>query len=154
FHANLHRAGVGDRVRHVRAFSDRALAAVEGEVDLLFVDGAHRYGPALSDIRVWGGRVRSGGTMLIHDSFSSVGVTLALVRELAFGGRFHYLARTGSLAEYRREPVAGHRRVGNALRQLAQLPWFARNVAIKLLFVTRLRPLARVLGHRSDTVPY
>ena len=35
--------------------------------------------------------------------------------------------------------MAGGARVRNALRQLAQLGWFARNVAIKALIVLRLR---------------
>jgi len=154
FHANLERAGVGERVRHVRAFSREALGEVEGQIDLLYIDGAHRYGPAVADIRVWGGRVRPGGTMLIHDTFSSVGVTLAIVRHLVFGPSFRYLGRAGSLSEYRREPVGGRPRVANSLRQLAQVPWFARNVAVKVLLAARLRPLTRVLGHQSETVPY
>jgi predicted O-methyltransferase YrrM len=154
FHTNLERAGVGDRVRHVRAFSHDALGEVDGQIDLLYIDGAHRYGPATADMRVWGARVGVGGVMLIHDTFSSVGVTLAIVRVLVFGPRFRYVGRTGSLAEYRREAVEGLPRMGNGLRQLAQLPWFARNVAVKVLFAARLRPLARLLGHRSETVPY
>ena len=91
--------------------------------------------------------------MLIHDSFSSVGVTLAIARLLLAGARFRYLGRAGSLAEYRREPLAGRERLRNAGRQLAQLPWFARNMAVKLAIVlgpdaagplagTPLRPLA------------
>ncbi len=48
-----------------------------------------------------------GGTMLIHDSFSSVGVTLAILRALALGRRFRYVGRSGSMTEYRRELVAG-----------------------------------------------
>ena len=154
FHANLERAGVGDRVRHVRAFSQDALGEVDGEIDVLYIDGAHRYGPAAADMRVWGARVRRGGVMVIHDTYSSVGVTLAVLRVLVPGPRFRYLGRTGSLAEYRREPLEGLPRMGNALLQLAQLPWFARNLAVKVLLTARLRPLARVLGHRSETVPY
>ena len=51
-----------ERVRHVREFSQAALHdAVEGEIDLLYVDGAHRYGPARDDIASWGARVRPGG---------------------------------------------------------------------------------------------
>src|SRR3954463_4257500 len=42
FRANLERAGVARRVRHVRALSGEALESVDGVVDLLFVDGAHR----------------------------------------------------------------------------------------------------------------
>lgn len=154
FHTNLERAGVAERVRHVRAFSQDALGDVDGDVDLLYIDGAHRYAPALTDIRVWGSRVRTGGTLLIHDSFSSVGVTLAILRALAFGFRFRYVGRVGSLTEYRCELVARRDRVRNSLRQLAELPWFARNVAIKVLLVLHLAPLTRLLGHRGRDWPY
>lgn len=154
FNANLERAGVRDRVRHVRAFSHDALAAVDGDIDVLFIDGAHRYGPARDDIVSWGRRVPTGGTMLIHDAFSSVGVTLALLTTTFTGRHFEYVGRDGSLVEFRRSDVVGIRRVRNALRQAASLPWFARNVAIKVLTVAGLRPLARLLGHHSDEWPY
>jgi predicted O-methyltransferase YrrM len=139
FEANLESAGVRDAVRHVRLPSQDALGAVDGELDLLFVDGAHRYGPARADIERWGARVRPGGVMLIHDSFSSIGVTLAILRLLAFGREFRFEGRTASLARYRRERQSGADRVRNAARQLAQLPWFARNVLIKVAVVLRLR---------------
>ena len=93
---------MADAVRHVRLPSQDALGSVEGAVDLLYVDGAHRVKPASEDIARWGARVRPGGSMLVHDSFSSIGVTLALLRLLAFGGDFVYVGRERSLAEYRR----------------------------------------------------
>src|SRR5690349_21357425 len=46
FNRNLTDAGVRDRVTHVRAFSDAAHDDVHGQIDLLYIDGAHRYGPA------------------------------------------------------------------------------------------------------------
>ena len=134
FRENLERAGVTGRVRHVRDFSQQALGAVDGEVDLLFVDGAHRYGPARDDLRLWGARVREGGAMLVHDSFSSIGVTLATLRAITLTGGWRYGGRSGSLAEYRREPAS----LVNRLTQLAQLPWFARNVALKVLIALRV----------------
>ena len=88
FLANLERAGAANRVRHVRLPSQEALGAIEGPVDLLYVDGAHRYRPARDDIVRWGARVAPGGTMLIHDSFSSIGVTLAILRHLTWSGEF------------------------------------------------------------------
>jgi predicted O-methyltransferase YrrM len=139
FNANLVAAGVQDRVRHVREFSDAALDIVEGPVDVLYVDGAHRYGPALADIRAWGDRVDDGGTMLIHDSFSSIGVTLAILRQLVFGHRFRYVGRSRSMTIYRADlasaPLA---RLKNAGRQLSQLPWFAKNVGLKVLISLKL----------------
>ena len=109
FEANLARAGVAERVRHVARFSDAAHAEVDDPIDVLYIDGAHRYGPARADIRDWGRRVGDGGTMLIHDSFSSIGVTLAIVRELVLGRRFRYVGRSRSLAEYRADLSGGDR---------------------------------------------
>lgn len=154
FRANLARTGVEGRVRHVRLPSQSALDELPGEVDLLYIDGAHRYGPARDDIAHWGARVRPGGRMLVHDAYSSIGVTLAILRLLLVSREFRYVGRTGSLAEYRREPLSGAARPRNTLRQAAPLPWFVRNVVIKVLLVLRLRPLTRLLGHRSGDWPY
>jgi hypothetical protein len=139
FRANLERAGVAERVRHVRRSSADAHGDVDGPVALLYVDGAHRYGPARADLAGWGARVVPGGAMLVHDAFSSVGVTLALLTECVPSSRWRYAGRTGSLAEYERAELRGRARVRNALRQLAELPWFARNLAIKVLIVAKLR---------------
>jgi predicted O-methyltransferase YrrM len=136
FRANLARAGVADRVRHVRAFSHLALADVAGPVDVLFVDGAHRFGPARADLEAWGARVAPGGRMLVHDAWSSVGVTLALMTTTVFSRRWRYLGRSGSLAEFARADVSV---AGNAARQLRELGWFARNLVVKALIVARLR---------------
>ena len=152
FRENLRRAGVEGAVRHVRRPSRSALDAVDGPVDLLYVDGAHRYAPARDDLKRWGARVAPGGTMLVHDAFSSLGVTLALARLLFLSSGWRYAGRARSLAEYRREAVRGRARWANLGRQLAQLPWFARNLAIKVALVARLRPLARALG--SEEWPY
>ena len=149
FSENLATAGVGNRVRHVRKPSTDALGDVASEVDLLFVDGAHRLGPARADIVAWGDRVGDSGTMLVHDAFSSVGVTLALLSTVAVSRRWCYLGRVGSLAEYRRADLSVRDRLIDAARQTAQLPWFARNLAIKCLITARLGRLTRLLGHQG-----
>lgn len=155
FHTNLRAAGVDGRVTHLRCFSDAAHPDVDGSIDLLYVDGAHRFGPARRDIVGWGARVADGGTVLIHDSFSSIGVTAAILSTLLTGRRFRYIGRSGSLTEYRAHPPAGlGGRLANAGRQLAALPWFARNVVIKLMIVAGRPGWARLLGHRQATWPY
>jgi len=155
FNKNLAKAGVADRVRHVRKFSNEAHDDVEGRIDLLHIDGAHRFAPARADIRTWGDRVSRGGSMLIHDSFSSVGVTFAIFSTLLLSGRWRYVGRSRSLAEYRAEPVTGLARLANVGRQLAQVPWFVRNVTIKALIVLKLGGVARALGHPAgDAWPY
>ncbi len=154
FEANLAAAGVRDRVRHVRDFSDAAHGEVADPIDVLFVDGAHRFGPARADLRDWGARVAPGGTMLVHDSFSSIGVTLAILVELLASGRWRYEGRDGSLARWTRTRQAPVARVASALRTLAQLGWFARNVVIKVLLATGRRSWARALGHDGETWPH
>lgn len=156
FHANLARAGVADRVEHVRALSAAALDRVPGAAHVLFVDGAHRYGPALDDLRRWGAKVPPGGRMLVHDSFSSIGVTGALLRAVTFSGHWRYLGRERSLAEWerRREPAGARERARDVAAQLASLPWFARNVVVKALILAGRPGAARTLGHRDGPWPY
>jgi predicted O-methyltransferase YrrM len=157
FETNLTAAGVRDRVRHVRSESAAALGEVPGPIDVLYVDGAHRFGPARDDIRRWGARVTGGGALLIHDSFSSIGVTVAIATELLTSDRWRYAGRSRSLAEDERlaVPLSPVRRAVNVARQLAQLPWFARNVAIKAAILLKQEGLALRLGHRAgDAWPY
>lgn len=152
FRSNLDRAGVADRVTHLRMFSDSALDHVAGPVDVLYVDGAHRYGPARADLRDWGTRVAPGGTMLVHDSFSSIGVTAAIVRELVLSRRFTYLGRSRSLATYR--AAAPSSVVENAGRQLAQLPWFVRNIVLKVALTAGVGRVMRRFGRAVPEWPY
>ncbi len=153
FVSNLASFAVADRVRHLRCFSDVAHVEVTGDIDVLYIDGAHRYGPARQDIDEWGARVADGGTMLIHDSFSSIGVTMAIGRSLVLGRRFRYVGRSRSLAEYRAD-LGGRGRVANAARQLAQLPWFVRNVALKVLLSIGLGKVMHRLGRNAPEWPY
>lgn len=155
FKGNLERAGVADRVRQVRKFSHDAHGDVTGQIDVLHIDGAHRFRPAHDDIHTWGGRVKPGGWMLIHDSFSSIGVTLAILSSLVWSDRWRYEGRDRSLARYRAVRLGGTARVRNALRQLAELPWFGRNVAVKVLLTAKRKDMAQRLGHpASDPWPY
>jgi hypothetical protein len=148
FVANLEAAGVREQVRHLRLMSADALGAVHGPLALLYVDGAHRFGPARDDLARWGARVAPGGAMLVHDAFSSIGVTAALLVQCCFSGGWRYAGRTGTLAEYERLPAAlpPRARARNAARQLAELPWFARNVLFKVLVSAGLRGVAHRLG--------
>lgn len=151
FHSNLRAAGVAPRVQHIRARSRDALARVDGSIDLLYIDGAHQFRAAAGDIRCWGQRVAEGGTLLVHDGFSSIGVTMALLRVLGASGSWEYCGRRGSLVEYRRRPT---RRSRNLAGHASSLPWFIRNVGIKLALVGRQRWLCRLLGHEGDRWPF
>jgi hypothetical protein len=97
--------------------------------------------------------VRPGGSLLIHDAFSSVGVTLAILRELVPGRTFRYVGRTRSLAEYRAD-LAPADRLRNAARQAGQLPWFFRNVGLKVLLTLGWGELLGRLGRPVPQWPY
>jgi predicted O-methyltransferase YrrM len=154
FTANLAAAGVGGRVRHIRKASGDALGDVSGPVDVLYIDGAHRYAPAKEDIQRWGDRVGAGGSMLIHDAFNAIGVTSAQLRLLVFGTDYTYVGRDGSLVEYRRQSLQGPARVRNAARQLTQLGYFARMIAVKCALSVHAYRVTRWLGHPSRDWPY
>ena len=83
FTDQISRAALSQRVTLVSQLSGAAaaLGGVAGRVDLLYIDGAHRYAPARDDIAHWGARVSNDvGVMLIHGTFSSINVTLASMR--------------------------------------------------------------------------
>jgi predicted O-methyltransferase YrrM len=134
FVANLVRAGVADRVELRQARSTELRPGWSDRIDLLYIDGKHDYWTVSDDLR-WASHVPDGGRVLVHDAFSSIGVTLGLLRMLISGARLRFLDRTGSLARFEvGAPTAAAR-----LRLLAQLPWWLRNVAIKVgLRVARL----------------
>jgi predicted O-methyltransferase YrrM len=154
FRANLERAGVNGRVRHVRLMSDEAHGGVDGPIDMLYVDGAHRYAPARDDIAAWGARVPVGGTLLVHDAYNAIGVMLAQLRLLFGSSQFRYVGRSGSLAEWHREPLGGVERLRNLGRQAAALPYFVRNGFIKVALVARQPRIARLFGHDTGHWPY
>jgi predicted O-methyltransferase YrrM len=154
FHDNLRAAGVDDDVRHVRLPSEDALGAVQAPVDLLYVDGAHRYAPARDDIRRYGALVRPGGTLLVHDSYNAIGVMLAQLRLLFGSSQFRYVGRSGSLAEWHREPLAAKERARNFGRQAAGVPYFVRNGFIKVALVAKQPRIARLFGHDTGHWPY
>lgn len=153
FLTNLDGAGVRDRVTHLRMFSHDALAHCPGSVDLLYVDGAHRFRPARADIVEWGTKVSAGGTMLVHDSFSSVGVTLALFSSKVFGRTWRYDGRSQSMAQFTRIRLSPAQQVVNIAKGLLQVPYFVRNLLIKALISVKLGRLTRLLGG-DGTWPY
>jgi hypothetical protein len=113
------------------------------------VDGKHDYWTVRDDLR-WADRVPVGGTVLVHDAFSSFGVTLGLLRTLATCSDLAYVGRTRSLARLRKVSPT----VTDRVRVLGELPWWVRNLVVKVLLRLHLRPVARALGHRGRADPF
>ena len=144
FTANVAAAGVAGAVRLVVDRSTRLRPTWREPLDMLFVDGKHDYWTVRDDLR-WARHLPVGAPVLVHDAFSSIGVTLGLLLHVLPGRELRYLGRTGSLARFE----TGRPSTGDRLRMLAELPWFVRNVAIKIA----LRA-GRVVGSRGTPDPF
>jgi hypothetical protein len=145
---NFQASTAGLDVEVFRGLSAEAARQFDGEVDLLYIDGAHDRESVLADLDGW--RVR--GETFVHDAFSAKGVTLALLERRAFSRRWRYLGSVRSLAHFRREPVSLPSAAINGLRMTSRLTYFARNAAIKVL-ISRGRS-AHWLGWAEPGHPY
>ncbi|WP_198554333.1 class I SAM-dependent methyltransferase [Nocardioides alpinus] len=147
--SHLAGAGVDTRV-DVRVATSRTTRADWSEpVRLVYVDGKHDMWSCLDDLR-WSRFLRVGDVVLVHDAFSSLGVTSAVLCDAAITDRHRYAGRTGSMARFEISRPA----LRDRLRVLRELPWFVRNLVVKVLLRLHLRPIARLLGHRDTADPY
>lgn len=142
-------AGVARHVDVLVATSAAVRADWDREVRLIYVDGKHDHWTCRDDLR-WAEHVRAGDTVLVHDAFSSLGVTSALVRDALTRSTLRYVDRTGSLARFE----VGTPRWTDRARVLRELPWFARNLVVKAVLRLRLRRMAAALGHHDTADPY
>jgi hypothetical protein len=150
FEQNVTRAGLTASVELLPEYSTRALPGWTRQIDCLYIDGKHDYWTASDDLK-WTSHMAPGSPALVHDCYSSIGVTLAILAHVLPSRRLTYEKRVGSLALFRVAPPT----FADRLRILAEIPWWLRNVAIKVLLRLRLRWLAaRLFGHRSPYDPY
>lgn len=149
FERNIGAAGVAEAVTLLPTYSKDARAQWSQEIQLLYIDGKHDYWSFTDDLR-WRRHLRPGGRILVHDSFSSIGVTLGILTRILLSSDIRYLRRSDSMAlfELGRPSLADRRRI------VAELPWWLRNVFLKVLLRLHLRPVARLFGHDSPYDPY
>lgn len=149
FLANIDAAGLGEVVRPVQEYSTRARPDWTESFDLLYIDGKHDYWTFTDDLR-WRVHLPDGAAILVHDAYSSIGVTLGILAKVLFARDLRYLGRSDSLAHFVKGPPSR----ADRLRILAEIPGWLRNVFIKVLLRLRLRPVARLFGHDSPYDPY
>ncbi|MDQ6947125.1 MAG: class I SAM-dependent methyltransferase [Actinomycetota bacterium] len=153
FHNNLRSAIDRDQVHPLRRLSHDAGREWErGAVGLLLIDGAHDYPTVLGDIDLWTPFVPVGGTVLIHDAYSSLGVTRAVLRRFLRNGEFLYRGSAGSLAHFDRVVSRGPR-LAQTARMVGRLGWFSRNIVIKVALRQGWDWALPVLGHQGREMP-
>jgi Methyltransferase domain len=153
FRANVERAGLTGQVELRQAKSTWLRPSWTEPIGFLYIDGKHDYWTLSDDLR-WSEFLPAGARICIHDAYSSIGVTLGLLRHALPSRRLRYLDRTGSLARFEVAAPDAPVTVADRLRILAQLPWWLRNVGIKVLLRLRLYPVARLAGHHDRADPY
>jgi predicted O-methyltransferase YrrM len=149
FEANVSAAGVGDLVDLVPEYSTKLRPRWDAPIDLLYVDGKHDYWTFSDDLR-WADHLPEGGQVLVHDAYSSIGVTLGILAHVLPSSSLRYLRRSSSMALFERARPTG----ADRLRVVREMPWWVRNIGIKVLLRLRLRPVARLVGHDSPYDPY
>jgi predicted O-methyltransferase YrrM len=153
FQSNLERAGVADRVQLHRGLSGEAASAWTGPpVALAWIDGAHDLESVLIDIDGWDRHLVDGGTMLLHDAFSAIGTTRAVLRRLWWTRHYRYLGCQRTLVAFRKEQRGVLGALADAARLSPRLAFFARMIAIKLARRRGLRGLER-LFMRGENEP-
>ncbi|WP_137292171.1 class I SAM-dependent methyltransferase [Nocardioides dongxiaopingii] len=149
FLTHLDEAEVTDVVRHVEDYSTQARPAWTEGFDYLYIDGKHDFWTFSDDLR-WRSFLPRDASILVHDAFSSIGVTLGILARVLFSRDLTYVRREGSMALFR----TTRPKLADRLRIVREMPWWIRNVGIKVLLRLRLRPVARLVGHDSPYDPY
>lgn len=149
FEHNLGSAGVESVVELVEDYSTKARPQWERPFDFLYIDGKHDFWTLSDDLR-WTVHLPQGAAVLIHDCYSSIGVTLGILRNVLFSSTLRYERRVGSLALFRVATPS----LQDRARIVRELPWWLRNVFLKVLLRLRLAPVARRFGHDSPYDPY
>jgi predicted O-methyltransferase YrrM len=104
FRANLARAGLSDHVEALVMTSAEAASAVDGPVELLFIDGDHSYEAVRLDAALWLPKLVEGGTVMFHDVGAAGydGPRRVFRRSVCWDARFDGIERVGSMAIARR----------------------------------------------------
>jgi hypothetical protein len=150
FERNIATSGLAETVQLVPDYSTRARPGWTRSIDYLYIDGKHDYWTLADDLK-WAAHLPAGAPILVHDCYSSIGVTLGVLAHVLPSRRIRYERRAGSMALFR----VGAPSTTDRLRIVQEVPWWLRNVAVKILLRLRLRPVARGLfGHQSPYDPY
>ena len=68
---NLAKFDLEDVVKPLVMDSISASKIVENNADLIFIDGSHTFESAESDYKLWKNKIKTGGTLAIHDLYDS-----------------------------------------------------------------------------------
>lgn len=126
----------------------------EGSVGMLFVDGAHDFPTVNADLASWLPHVAYGGVVLVHDVFSSPGVTRAVLGHMLGSRTWGFLRSSRSLLAFHHQNQTTSDRLVSGGRIALGFPWMARNLAIKMALRRDWQWALPLLGQRDAAMPY
>ena len=100
FEDNLREADLTDTVELLPEYSTRARPTWTRDIDYLYIDGKHDYWTLADDLK-WAEHLPPGAPILVHDCYSSIGVTLGVLAHVLPSSRLRYERRAGSMALFR-----------------------------------------------------
>lgn len=156
FEANIARLAVPG-VETFRGLSSEAATAWPGNpIGLLFIDGAHDRESVLQDVDGWKPYLAEGATVVFHDAFSSIGVTVAITQRILTDRSLTFLGFERSLVvfQHRLLKVGTMSLLANRAQLLPRYVWFLRNLSIKYALRRGWRPVAAALGDPEGAYLY
>lgn len=156
FTENIERSSVDGGVRVQRGLSEDIAQDWEGPpVGLLYVDGAHDRTSVTADIDGWYPHLGRQAEVFFHDTFSAPGVTLAVLRRHALSRRYRFDASVSTLVSFTRVDLSLIQATWSSTRLAARVPYFLRNLLVKLAMRRGWRPVLRILRHENQSAfPY
>ena len=139
FEENITRAGLTETVELLAEYSTRALPGWARRIDFLYIDGKHDYWTLSNDLG-WARHMPAGSPVLDPRLLTPRSASRSASWPTSLPSRtMTYERRVGSLALFRvATPTFADR-----ARILAEVPWWLRNVVIKVLLRLRLRIAGR-----------
>jgi predicted O-methyltransferase YrrM len=104
FRANLARVSLDEQVEPLVMTSADASRAIDGPVELLFIDGDHSYEAVRQDAALWLPKLVDGGTVMFHDVGAAGydGPRRVFRRSVCWNSEFEGIERVGSMVMARR----------------------------------------------------
>ncbi len=104
FLENIRTAGLSDVVEPLVMTSAQAVHALEGPIELLFIDANHDYEAVARDADLWLPRLIEGGVVMFHDmaTTSYRGPRQVFRRRICWSRHFDSIGRVGSMGIARR----------------------------------------------------
>jgi predicted O-methyltransferase YrrM len=97
FEANILQSGLRSKVKSILKTSKEASKEFNKNIDLLFIDGSHKYETVQQDFLAWSPKLNPGGWVVFHDATTLPGPWKVSRNNILLTGRFGNTGMVGSM---------------------------------------------------------